>query len=145
MNNIMTKVIKTDSCWLWTGAVGAKGYGSINVEGKTQYVHRVVYRECVGPIPNGKVICHTCDVRNCCNPKHLFIGSIADNNRDMRNKGRHIHGSTHYKATLTEDRVIQLRREFLRSGVSIRAFARIKGMGQSHMYKIIRRLLWKHV
>jgi hypothetical protein len=33
-------------------------------------------------------ICHKCDVRNCINPDHLFIGTQLDNIADMDAKGR---------------------------------------------------------
>lgn len=41
-----------------------------------------------GPIPDGMVVCHRCDVKVCCNLAHLFIGTNADNQRDKREKGR---------------------------------------------------------
>ena len=65
------KVNKSTSCWLWTGATSADGYGHIKVEGRTIKAHRISYEWAVGPIPDGLDIDHLCRVRNCVNPEHL--------------------------------------------------------------------------
>jgi len=75
-------------CWLWEGCVGNDGYGLIRVGGKIVYVHRLAYTIFVGEIPEGKCILHSCDVRNCCNPIHLWAGTNKENTRDMITKAR---------------------------------------------------------
>lgn len=75
-------------CWLWMGATTAAGYGRLETLGKKAQAHRTAYALFVGPIPNGLLVCHKCDVRSCINPDHLFLGSAADNTRDMIRKGR---------------------------------------------------------
>jgi hypothetical protein len=89
-----TKIQKSPSgCWIWTGAFNSNGYGHIftGSDGratKTQLAHRLIYEMKYGAIPEGMNVCHKCDVPACCNPDHLFVGTQADNLRDMRNKGR---------------------------------------------------------
>jgi hypothetical protein len=65
------QVLKTDTCWLWTGTPNDQGYGRLTVDGVRQLVHRLSYIAHVGPIPDGLVIDHKCWQRLCVNPAHL--------------------------------------------------------------------------
>lgn len=59
-------------CWIWTGATGNHGYGSLRGDdGKTVLAHRFSYELQIGPIPVGLQIDHLCRVRACVNPLHL--------------------------------------------------------------------------
>lgn len=75
-------------CWIWTKGVNNTGYGSIGVGGKWQMAHRFSWESHRGNIPPGKFVLHSCDVRCCVNPEHLFIGDQRENQRDAQNKGR---------------------------------------------------------
>ena len=85
---LWTKVLKTKTCWEWTATKNPDGYGLIKLEGRMESAHRLVYRLKNGPIPKGLYVLHRCDVPRCVNPKHLFLGTQADNVRDMFRKGR---------------------------------------------------------
>ncbi len=82
------RVRKTKKCWIWTGGKNKKGYGAATYGGKTWRVHRLAWLLSKGAIPDGLFVCHRCDVRVCCNPDHLFLGTNQDNMADMRAKGR---------------------------------------------------------
>ena len=75
-------------CWIWNGGNNEKGYGMIQVGGKQIRAHRLSYELYVGAVPPGMLVCHSCDNPPCCNPKHLWLGTNADNQRDKLNKGR---------------------------------------------------------
>ena len=84
-----SKVEKTNTCWLWTGATSA-GYGQFKHAemNATASVHRLAYLSLRGQIPAGQRVLHRCDVPNCVNPEHLFLGTQRDNMRDCSAKGR---------------------------------------------------------
>ena len=80
--------ISPDGCWIWTGAKGCRGYGTIMLEGKritAPHASMIIRYGCLEP---GKWVLHKCDNPPCCNPAHLFLGTQVDNVRDMFAKGR---------------------------------------------------------
>lgn len=81
-------VKKTDGCWYWTGSVAGNGYGAIFYNGKQEGAHRIAWILANGPIPKGLLIRHKCDNPLCVRLDHLEIGTVADNARDMVQRGR---------------------------------------------------------
>jgi hypothetical protein len=76
-------------CLLWLGTVSkTSGYGNYALKKYRTSAHRASYILFKGEIPDGTEVCHTCDVKLCVNPDHLFIGSRMDNQQDMADKGR---------------------------------------------------------
>jgi len=76
------------SCWLWKGAKGKNSYGKMSIDGKHKKAHRISWEIYVGEIPKDMHVLHKCDNPPCVNPNHLFLGTQADNNKDMFSKGR---------------------------------------------------------
>lgn len=75
-----------DACWPWIGLTGTSGYGKFGCAGRTLTAHRVSLALAIGHTE--LFACHQCDLKTCCNAKHLFPGTQADNIADMVSKGR---------------------------------------------------------
>lgn len=124
-------------CWIWNGYT-RNGYGSISLENRPVYLHHLSWRLFKGHIPKGKGVLHSCDVRRCWNPAHLFLGTQADNVSDMRAKGRGSDPPTHWGedhplVTLTDKEVAEIRE---RGFINQRATAAEFGVSQSTVWRI---------
>ena len=95
-DRIMAQVtIDHNGCWIFNGPKHGKcDYGFIYAGRKNPNLscHRAMWLiKNGGELGRWDFICHHCDVGPCCNPDHLFKGTLADNNRDMALKGRYNH------------------------------------------------------
>lgn len=134
-------------CLVYTGGSPSRsGHRMMTYRGKDVGVHRVAWTLTHGPIPDGLVVCHRCDVPNCINIEHLFLGTMADNNADRDQKGRHtpLPGSKNGNASLSEYQVIEIR-ELLAQQVPQREIGRRYGVTQSTVWMIAAGRSWKHV
>ncbi len=140
-DRILSKIKKDENgCWIFTGVKMSTGYGGIWKDGKHVAAHRESYRIFCGDLSDEEVVCHKCDVRPCVNPEHLFKGTRADNNKDMRDKKRHRFGETSPRATLTENDVKFIRSSSL-EGVEL---AVMFGIGKTAISKIRNGKRWAH-
>lgn len=86
------KISLTD-CWEYQGQLCNEGYGILKYKPFNETLaHRVSYIlfKSKGNSIKGLCVCHHCDNPKCLNPKHLFLGTWDDNNKDRAKKGRTI-------------------------------------------------------
>jgi len=78
-------------CWIWTGLLWTNGYPRLRrhrcMPGTSSRVHVLIYLWYLGPISEGLMVCHSCDVKRCVNPDHLWLGTNRDNQMDASRKG----------------------------------------------------------
>lgn len=108
-SKFLAKTIAGDGCRIWTAGKFKSGYGKLRVGARTCYAHRVAYEMFCGPIPDGMVVCHSCDNPACVSHEHLFLGTHADNVRDKIAKGRGARGTMQGSAKLTDKDVLAIR------------------------------------
>lgn len=145
---VWSKVRRTATCWLWTGATNRSGYGWVNRGARgaqPMLAHRFTFEETYGPIPEGLGVLHRCDRPACVRPEHLFLGTQADNSADMVAKGRQRRGERRPGAVLTDAIVREARVRHAAGGISILALARQYGVNGTVMWDVLNGTRWKHV
>lgn len=127
----------TTGCILWTGPKHPCGYGYITAtDAKPTVAHRAAWINARGPIAKGLFVCHKCDNPPCINPDHLFLGTHADNMRDMAAKGR----ASRPSAKLTAEAVREIR-ESTQTSISL---AQKFGVRPSAIRKAKAGSTWRH-
>lgn len=144
-------------CWEYNGVLTHNGYGRVGYAGKNIRLHRLSYQSYRGEIPKGMLVCHHCDVRNCWNPRHLFLGTHQDNFNDMIAKGRQKfaepmcpprgpvpRGEKNHFHKLKEQEVIRAH-ALWQSGLLKKDIAEILGVNESAIRKILTGETWAHL
>jgi hypothetical protein len=80
--------VTESGCWLWTASATKQGYGDFRYKTIHYLAHQASFMAYNGAIHDGMHVMHKCDVRLCCNPNHLMLGTNADNINDSVAKGR---------------------------------------------------------
>lgn len=140
-NRFWQKVQKTSGCWLWTDMPDQYGYGRLHINrvDGLKLAHRISWEIHFGTIPDGKCVLHDCDNPPCVNPRHLFLGTRAENSLDMAIKERS--GTT----ILTAGQVKEIRRRYIPAKVFQRCLAKEYGIKRPTVTAIINGRTWKHL
>lgn len=131
--------IPESGCWIWTACQHELGYGYFHTSKeystrKMDYAHRVSWYLYKGEKPpDNLLVCHKCDVPQCVNPAHLFLGTIGDNMRDMVSKQRWSRG----KIKLSEKDVVEIMK-LRKSGIPVLTIAKQFGISKSHCSRVSR-------
>lgn len=133
-----------DECWEWQKKLNGWRYGMVWFRGETFLAHRISYEIHCGAIPEGLKVLHRCDNPPCCNPKHLFLGTDADNVADKVSKKRHAYGERAHAAKLKEADVVKIR-ELRKEGLYFTEIAAMYSVGATTINNIVNRVTWKHV
>jgi hypothetical protein len=148
-----------DACWEWTGATNSSGYGNLGWSGKVVQAHRVAFFLSNGGIrletdfrSQGRAktyrrfVLHKCDNRLCCNPSHLFLGSMRTNQLDAYAKGRKTQPrSKHANAKLTKQQVLAIRTAYDFGGATQVALGKKYGVSQRVISLVVRRESYKDI
>lgn len=138
------KVHKGQSCWTWIGAKHEQGYGVLFVKGGTRLrAHRLSWILHNGDIPQGLWVLHRCDNTRCVNPKHMYVGTHADNMRDCIDRRTMRHGEGHPNRVVSEADVREIRA--LSGSMSFVAIGKRYGISARTACDIAHRVWWKHV
>ena len=137
------KVARGDGCWEWTGSRDDRGYGRFRLDGRNRRAHRVRWELDFGPIPVGLCVLHVCDNPSCV--RHLYLGTLRDNMRDMVERGRtpDHSGERNGRSKLTDHQVREIRQQA--SGASGVELARAYGVTPTMIGYIVNGHRWKGV
>jgi hypothetical protein len=84
--------VGSQGCWLWCGSMFDSGYGRVTpteaiLLGSQSTRAHVAFWVAVNGSTRGLFVCHSCDVKRCCNPSHGWLGTNQDNQKDAVSKG----------------------------------------------------------
>lgn len=141
----------SDKCLLWPFHT-YQGYGMLKFRGYATRAHRVAFfiRNNRWPQPYG---CHTCDIKNCFNPAHIWEGTPSENQHDRVRKGRHKgamaggmpSGEGCCWTKLTAVKVRRIRAEYVPFVLGCDRLAQKYGVQQTAIYRIVKRITWRSV
>lgn len=134
-----------NDCWEWEGYKDKDGYGTIHLEYKTRRVHRIVYELTYGSIPNRLYVLHKCDNPSCCNPNHLFIGTVQDNSDDQKRKRRTTVGDKHGRSKLTEKNILEIKRLYNTGDYYQSDLGKLFNISHQEISRIINNKRWRYL
>jgi len=136
-------------CWPWLAGKIPDGYGVIRDDaangGNVLRAHCVAWELTHGPIPKGLCVLHHCDNPACCNPKHLYLGTKADNVFDMLTRGRGRDSGRNAHSRLTNELIPEVRHRYAEGSMTQRELAAEYNVDQSQISRIVNHHTWTHI
>ena len=144
------KKSRRTGCWRWTKSHNEHGYGTMginhpDIRKRLHGAHRVAAWLWLGvPLEGKHEICHSCDVKDCCNPRHLLVGTRSQNQKEayLRGKKNYKVGELNGRAKLTWAKVERIRKLYATGRYSQKRLARAAGVSQVEISKIVRGKSW---
>jgi hypothetical protein len=130
-------------CWNCTSHQGPFIYPIAWRDGKFVRLHRWLYEQCFGEIPDGIYVRHKCDNPKCINLEHLELGTPKQNTLDKKRHGTWQHGELHANHKLTWEIVRNIRNTY-KLGNSTELCKKY-GIDKSTVWKIVNRKSWNGV
>lgn len=151
-SRFMSKVnVQEDGCWIWKGMKykrpnGKNSYGRFETKlFPDEYLsHRLAFLMFKGPIHENIFACHICDIEDCVNPDHIFLGDRLSNTYDMVVKGRNARGKKNGSSKYTEE-IVRSARECFNNGMNISNISKKLEIPESTIQKFVYRKSWKHI
>jgi hypothetical protein len=132
-----------DECWEWEGIILPSGYGQFKMNYIDYRAHRLAYELTHSSIPKGLLVCHSCDNRKCCNPKHLWLGTTQDNTQDRANKNRTASKELNGSCKLTSEDVEKIRSLYSFRKHIMKQLSNEFDVCYDTIFKIIHHIYWK--
>ncbi len=146
-----SRIDRSGDCWIWQGKIVKSGYGQTTLpDGRKTGAHRVAWAIANNDWPAHELhVLHSCDNPPCCNPKHLRLGTDADNARDRSDRGRDgsekRSGVHNHRAKLTDGQVVEMRSLYAAGDVTLRALGIRYGVTYQCVRSVVLGETWTHV
>lgn len=151
VKRFMSKFVlnEENGCWEWIAGINRGGYGTFNVGAHdTLLAHRVSWTVYNNEDPSDLYVLHSCDNPKCVNIDHLFLGTLDDNNKDMKAKGRAggygLPGEKNGNSVLSWEEARTIRRLY-NKGDTLQRLATTFGVSTQTIWNIGTNRAWKEI
>lgn len=139
-----------EKCWNWIGYSNSKdSRGIFTIKRKPHSSPRIVYYIANNVDPKEKLVLHSCDNPSCVNPKHLRLGTVSDNGKDMYARGRdksvYKKGENHKLSKLKDSDVLEIRSKYAVGNVTQKQLGNEYNIDASQISYIVNRKHWNHI
>jgi len=145
------KVLGLDQCWPWLRAFTLKGYGVFSVSENNVHcsynAQRVGLALRLGKLPDDIHALHSCNHPWCQNPCHVYPGTNQDNIDYKMEQGRHrgARGERCKQHKLVTSQIHEIRALYLAGEHFQKTIAKMFGVNQQQISRIVNRRRWAHI